>query len=424
LGDAWSQKMGPANLTGETGVQPGSDDAASAMTSHETRGRFARLTKRALLGVIVTATLVGGWVIFLPSHHGVAQVARSTSTAAIPVSVTKAARQDVPVWLRGIGTVQALNTVLIRARVDGTLMEVPVTEGQLVKKGALLAVIDPRPYQAALDQALAKKAADEAQLSNSKLDLQRYSSLAQQSFASRQQVDTQQMQVAQSAASLKGDDASIETAQLNLSFCYITAPFDGRIGLRQLDPGNLVHANDIGGIMTITQVHPIAVVFTLPQRNLPEIVEAMGKGSLAVSAWSNDEHKQLSDGTLLTPDNMIDVATGTVKLKATFANENNRLWPGQFVEARLLLRTERQVVAVPSQAVQHGMTNLYVYVVKPDSTVQRQAVDAVDRGDVMVITKGLEAGQQIVLDGQSRLDNGMLISAMTPSPPAPGQAGG
>jgi multidrug efflux system membrane fusion protein len=363
-----------------------------------------------------------GWLALQPAE---AQQARP-SAAAVPVSVTKAERRDVPVWLRGIGTVQALNTVLVRARVDGTLMQVPVTEGQLVKKGDLLAVIDPRPYQAALDQALAKKAADEAQLSNAKLDLQRYSSLAQQSFASRQQVDTQQMQVAQLAASLKGDDASIETAQLNLSFSYITAPFDGRIGLRQLDPGNIVHASDIGGIMTITQVHPIAVVFTLPQRELPGIVEAMSKGSLAVAAWSNDHQKQqqLSEGTLLTPDNMIDVATGTVKLKATFANENNRLWPGQFVEARLLLRTEPQVVTVPSQAVQHGMTDLYVYVVKPDSTVQRQTVDAVDRGAVMVITKGLEVGQKIVLDGQSRLDNGMLITAMTPAASAPPQTGG
>ena len=349
-----------------------------------------------------------------------AQPARP-SASAVPVSVTKAKRQDVQVWLRGIGTVQALNTVLVRARVDGTLMQVPVTEGQLVKKGALLAVIDPRPYQAALDQALAKKAADEAQLSNQKLDLQRYSSLAQQSFASRQQVDTQQMQVAQMSASLKGDDAAVETAQLNLSFCYIAAPFDGRVGLRQLDPGNIVHASDPAGIMMITQVRPIAVVFTLPQRQLPEIVEAMGKGTLPVTAWSNDEQKQLSQGSLLTPDNMIDPATGTVKLKATFANVDDRLWPGQFVEARVQVRTEPQVVTVPSQAVQHGMTNLYVYVVKPDSTVERQTVEAVNRGDVMVITRGLQEGQEIVLDGQSRLDNGTLITAMTPAAPAPPQ---
>ncbi len=201
------------------------------------------------------------------------------ATSAVPVSITKVERQDVPLWLRGIGTVQALNTVTVRARVDGTLMQVPVTEGQIVKQGTLLAVIDPRPYQAALDQATAKKAAGRGtawQHANSICSATRR--WRSQSFASRQQVDTQKMQVDQSTAALKGDDATIEAAQLNLSYCYITAPFDGRLGLRQVDPGNLVHATDSGGIMTITQVRPIAVVFTLPQRNLPPIVEEMTQG--------------------------------------------------------------------------------------------------------------------------------------------------
>jgi multidrug efflux system membrane fusion protein len=333
----------------------------------------------------------------------------------VPVSVANAERQDVPVWLRGIGTVQALNTVTVRARVDGTLMQVPVAEGQVVKQGTLLAVIDPRPYQASLDQANAKKAQDEVMLANAKLDLQRYSSLASQSFASRQQVDTQRMQVDQLTAGLKGDEATIEAAQLNLSYCYITAPFDGRLGLRQVDAGNLVHASDSGGIMTITQVHPIAVVFTLPQRSLPPIVDEMPKGPVTVTAWSGEDNRELAQGTLLTPDNAIDTSTGTIRLKATFANEQNRLWPGQFVEARLLLRTEKQVVAVPAQAVQHGQDSLYVYVVKPDSTVHRQLVVAEDRGPVMVITKGLDAGQAIVLDGQSRLQDGTLVAATTAS---------
>ncbi|MGC1411621.1 MAG: efflux RND transporter periplasmic adaptor subunit [Acetobacteraceae bacterium] len=337
------------------------------------------------------------------------------------MSIAKAERQDVPLWLTGIGTVQALNTVTVRARVDGTLMQVPVTEGQIVKQGTLLAVIDPRPYQAALDQATAKKAQDEAQLGNAKLDLQRYTSLASQSFASRQQVDTQHMQVDQSTAALKGDDATIEAAQLNLSYCYITAPFDGRLGLRQVDPGNLVHATDMGGIMTITQVQPIAVVFTLPQRNLQPIVDAMAQGAVRVVAWSQDNNRELAEGTLLTPDNAIDTTTGTIRLKATFLNQQNLLWPGQFVDARLLQRTDRQVVAVPSQAVQHAQDSLYVYVVKPDSTVQRQTVVAEDRGAVMVITKGLDAGQPIVLDGQSRLQDGTLVAATGGSA---GNAGG
>ena len=342
----------------ETSVQPGNNEVGqtSARTDVTNGGRLK------LLWVVAAVSLIVGSAVFLTLPSS-AQQAPPPSAGAVPVSVTKAERQNVQVWLRGIGTVQALNTVTVRARVDGTLMQVPVTEGQLVKQGALLAVIDPRPYQAALDQAVAKKAADEAQLGNAKLDLQRYASLAKQDFASHQQVDTQTMQVNQLTASLKGDDAAIETAQLNLSYCYITAPFDGRVGLRQLDPGNLVHATDLTGIMVITQVRPIAVVFTLPQRNLPSIVEAMSKASLQVTTWSNDEQHELAQGTLLTPDNMIDISTGTIRLKATFANAEDRLWPGQFVEARLLLRTEQQVVAVPTQAVQHAQNNLYVYVV-------------------------------------------------------------
>jgi multidrug efflux system membrane fusion protein len=342
---------------------------------------------------------------------------------AVPVSVAKAERQDVPVWLSGLGTVQALNTVTVRARVDGTLMQVPVTEGQIVKQGTLLAVIDPRPYQAALDQASAKKAQDEAALSNAKLDLQRYASLMNKDFASRQQVDTQKMQVDQSTAALKGDDAAIEAAQLNLSYCYIMAPFDGRLGLRQVDPGNLVHATDAGGIMTITQVRPIAVVFTLPQDDLPGIVEEMAAGPVTVAALSSGHGQELGRGTLLTPDNAIDTTTGTIRLKATFPNDDNRLWPGQFVEARLLLRTDRQVVAVPARAVQHGQTDLYVYVVTPDSTVHRQPVTVDDRGSVMVVTRGLDAGQTIVVDGQSRLQDGTPVAATTASA-TPGQAGG
>jgi membrane fusion protein, multidrug efflux system len=378
--------------------------------------------RRRPLLPLASAALAAACVLLLGSRQPSAQQTPPPSASAVPVSVTKAEKQDVPVWLRGIGTVQALNTVTVRARVDGTLMQVPVSEGQIVKQGTLLAVIDPRPYQAALDQASAKKAQDEAQLANAKRDLQRYSSLERQDFASHQQVDTQKAQVEQVTAALKGDDAAIGAAQLNLSYCYITAPFEGRLGLRQVDPGNLVHASDAGGMMTITQVHPIALVFTLPQRNLLPIVDQMAKGPVKIAAWLADENRELAQGTLLTPDNAIDASTGTIRLKATFANEENRLWPGQFVEARLLLRTEQQVVAVPSRAVQHGQDTLYVYVVKPDSTVERQSVVAQDRGPVMVITQGLEAGQAIVLDGQSRLQNGTLVTATTAA--GSGQTGG
>jgi len=342
----------------------------------------------------------------------------------VPVTVAKADRRDVAVWLRGLGTVQPLNSVVVRARVDGTLMRVPVTEGQLVELGTPLAVIDTRPYQAALDQAVAKKAQDEAQLANARLDLQRYASLARQDYASRQQVDTQTAMVNQFIAALKGDDAAIEVAQLNLSFCYITAPFAGRVGLRLVDPGNLVHATDTGGILTLNQVRPITLVFTLPQKDLQPIVQEMAKGQLEVAAWSGDDATELAHGVLLTPDNGIDVTTGTIKLKASFANPDDKLWPGQFVEARLKLRTESQVVTVPSRAVQHSPSGLYIYLVKPDSTVQRQPVEVEDRGDIMVVTKGLDAGQEVVLDGQSRLENGTRVAATAAPASPPSQAGG
>jgi multidrug efflux system membrane fusion protein len=368
--------------------------------------------------------LLTGASLFLAPRSIAQPSGPGASLPAIPVSTTKSERQDVPVWLRGLGTVQALNTVTVRARVDGTLDKFPVTEGQLVKQGTLLAVIDPRPYQAALDAAVAKKAQDDAQLANARLDLQRYSNLAKNDFASRQQVDTQVAMVNQFTAALKGDDAAIETAQLNLSFCYITAPFDGRVGLRLVDPGNLVHATDPGGIVTLTEVHPISVVFTLPQADLPAIVSAMGSRQLAVAAISSDNKAQLGQGTLLTPDNAIDTTTGQIRMKATFPNQDDRLWPGQFVEAQLLLRTEQQKVTVPSRAVQHGPAGLYVYVVKPDATVERQAIEAVDRGQVMVVSKGLDDGQTIVLDGQSRLENGMRVQATAAQPPQTAQVGG
>ncbi len=367
--------------------------------------------------------LVVGATLSLARQPAAQPAPLSATSPAVPVSTAKSERQDVPVWLRGLGTVQALNTVTVRARVDGTLETFAVTEGQLVKQGTLLAVIDPRPYKAALDQAAAKKAQDEAQLANAKLDLQRYFSLAKKDFASRQQVDTQNAMVNQFTAALKGDDAAIEAAQLNLSFCYIAAPFDGRVGLRLVDPGNLVHATDPGGIVTLTEVRPISVVFTLPQADLPAIVAEMANRKLEVAAWSSDDKAALARGTLLTPDNAIDPTTGTIRLKATFPNQDDKLWPGQFVEARLLLRTETQVVAVPTRAVQHGPNGLYVYVVQPDSTVQRQPIEAEDRGPVMAITKGLDAGQQIVLDGQSRLENGAHVAA-TAGAGRPAQTGG
>ena len=346
---------------------------------------------------------------------------------AVPVTTANVAKQDVPIYLRGLGSVQAFNAVLVRARVDGTLMQFPVTEGQEVKQGDLLAVIDPRPFQAALDAVMAKKTQDEADLANAKQDMARYSALAQKDFASHQQVDTQRALVNRLTAMIAGDAAAIETAQLNLSYCYITSPVQGRVGLRMVDPGNLVHASDATGIVSVTQIHPISLLFTLPQDSLPRISLAMETGKLAVTAFAADDKTVLDQGTLLTPDNAIDPTTGTIKLKATFPNPHNTLWPGQFVNARLQLGTDHDVLTVPSVAVQHGPTGLYAYVVTPDSSVARQPVEvARDDGTLAVIAKGLTEGQSVVTDGQSRLQAGTKVAANDASQQAaaPAKPGG
>jgi multidrug efflux system membrane fusion protein len=389
------------------------------------RGR-ARWIGAAL--ALAGAVVVGILATEHAPHAQSTPPAAAAAPQAVPVTIAAAKPEDVPVVLRGLGIAQAFNAVTVRARVDGTLMSVKVTEGQEVKKGDLVAVIDPRPYQASLDAAMAKKAQDEAQLTNAQRDLARYTSLARQDFASRQQVDTQQASVAQFTATLKGDDAAIATAQLNLSFCYILSPIDGRVGLRMMDPGNLVHATDSGGIISIAQLHPISVVFTLPQQNLPKIIAAMASRRLPVDAYAENDTTELARGELLTPDNSIDTSTGTIKLKANFANAENTLWPGQFVHAHLLLETRHDVLTVPSDAVQHGPSGLYAYVVKPDSTVTRQAIEVdQDTGKVAVVTKGLAAGDKVVVAGQARLQNGTRVadaSQFRPAAAPPPKAGG
>lgn len=329
---------------------------------------------------------------------------------AVPVTVTRAVRKDVPIWLRGLGTVQAYYAVQLRPRVDGTLTQVPVNEGQDVKQGDLLAVIDPRPYKAALDSAAAKKQQDQAQLSNAQADLARYASLVRQDFASHQQYDTQQAMVKQFSAALLGDDAQIETAQLNLSFCYITSPFDGRVGLRNIDPGSIVHPAEATPIISVTQIHPITVTFTLPQDNLPSIMQAMAKHPLDVAVYASDNVTELDRGVLLTPDNTIDISTGTIKLKAKFSNSQQTLWPGQFVNVRLLLGTDTDVVTVAASAVQHGPAGLYVYQVGQNDTVAVQPIQvARQEADVYVVSSGLAEGAVVVATGQSRLQTGAHV---------------
>ncbi len=341
-------------------------------------------------------------------------------TPGVPVTVLPAARKDVPTLLRNIGAVQAYQTVLMRARIDGTLEQVFFEEGQEVKRGDKLAQIDPRPYQAALDQALAKKAQDEVQLANAKLDLNRSAELARSQFAAQQTVDTRLAAVRALEAQVKADDAAAAAARVNLDYTTITAPFDGRVGLRQLDPGNVVRAADPAGvgIVTISQIRPIAVLFNLPQDSWPAIQAGMAKGKLAVFAYAPDDRTLLATGELMTADNAIDTATGTVKLKARFENAESRLWPGQFVNIRLQTEMQKGVVTVPSIAVQRGPANLFVYVAKPDNTVALSPVKlGQDDGQTAVILSGVEDGQLVVVNGMSRLQNGARITP-TQSKPA------
>ena len=360
------------------------------------------------------ATLVSGGAAFAQMPAGAETTVATTQPAptGIPITTTHARKMDFPVYLRGLGQVQASASVLVGARVDGALMEVTVTEGQTVKQGDLIAVIDPRPFKAALDQAEAKKAQDQAMLANAKLDQARYTSLARQDYASRQQVDTQQATVSQFTAAIAGDDAAIEAAKLNLGFCYITSPIPGRVGLRLIDPGNMIRAADGTGIISINRLQPITATFTLPQDTLPRIQAAMADGKLPVLAFSSDDRTLLGQGSLLTPDNAIDPATGTIKLKAIFPNPNNALWPGQFVNSHMLVKTLVNAVTVPTVAIQHGPSGLYVYAIKPDQTVARLPVEVSNQdGGVSVIAKGLDADAVVVTDGQSRLQTGLRVAA-------------
>ena len=361
-------------------------------------------------------TLALGIAALLLSASAMAEDAAAPAPAAppspaIPVLVTKVLRKDMPVVIRSLGTVQAYYSVLLRTQVDGRLIQVPVTEGQDVKKGDLLAVIDTRPYQAVLDGALAKKQQDEALLISAKADLARYTDLAKRDVASRQKLEASQATVGQLTAAIAGDAALIDTAKVNLGFCAIIAPFDGRVGLRTIDPGTFVRAAEATPIMPVAQLQPIAVNFTVPQDNLPAIQRAMAAGKPRVTAYASDNVTELDKGELLTIDNAIDATTGTIKVKAVFANAAYALWPGQFVNTRLTVGTDAGALVVPSGAVQHGQDRLFVFVVKPDQTAEARTVVLVrDDGVVAVVAKGLEEGQTVVTDGQSRLRNGIRVA--------------
>jgi multidrug efflux system membrane fusion protein len=371
------------------------------------------IRKRYWLGM--PALLVLGTVVFVYVTRGEGSSTKAVSTPALPVAVTTAQRRHVSVYLNGLGSVVAFNRVTVHVRVDGELEAVNFTEGQDVKQGDQLAQIDPRPFQAQLDQAQAAKARDEARLANAKLDLERYNSLVAKDYATRQSVDTQQALIAQLQATIRGDQAAIENAQTQLGYTSIVSPLDGRTGMRLIDRGNIVHAGDSGGLVVITQVHPIAVVFSLPQDHLQSIATAMKEASVKVLAFSRDEKNKIAEGTLTLIDNQIDAATGTIRLKAVFPNNDDALWPGEFVQAHLEIQDLPAALTVPAEVVQRGPNELYVYVVRPDSTVERRRVTVGPTQDgVAVIEKGLSAGDEVVFDGQFKLKPGMKVAVSGP----------
>ncbi len=354
-----------------------------------------------------------------------AQAPAPPQAPPVPVTIFTTVKRDVPIVLRNIGVVQAFQSAAIRPRVDGTLEQVMFTEGQEVKKGDLLARIDPRPYQAILDQAVARKAATAATLANARLDLARAADLARGQFASRQVLDTRTATVAQLEAQLSADEAASNAARVNLDYTSILAPFDGRLGLRNVDVGNVVRFADNANtaIVTIMQIRPIVAVFTLPQDALPAIQAAMTRGKLPASAFSPDDKTQLGLGELLTTDSIIDATTGTIRMKAVFTNETTRLWPGQFVNVRLTLEVQKGVIAIPSIAVQRGPAGLFVYTVKDDQTVEIARVElGQDDGTQAVIRRGLEEGVRVVVGGQSRLRAGARVTINAPGSAPPGAA--
>ena len=370
--------------------------------------------KRTLLGAAALAVI---GLITWRTLHKPANAATRTGPAPIAVQIAKVGHTDVPIYLQGLGTVQAFYTVTVTARVDGEIQKIAFTEGQEVKKGDLLAQIDPRPNQAAYEQAVATKAKDAAMLANAKRDLERYILLQPQDLASKQTVDTARAAVDQFNAQLQVDQALIDNAHTQLEYTRITSPINGRTGIRLIDPGNIVHATGTSGIVVVTQVKPISVVFTLPEENLSDVGAAMVAGPVPVTTLSRDGGKVLDSGTVSLIDNEIDQTTGTAKLKATFSNEHNTLWPGQYVNARVLVRTEHQALTLPTTAVQLGPTGPFTYVVKSDSTVEVRPLKIGDESDGMTIVKsGLDVGEQVVTSNQYRLQAGVHIQPAADKP--------
>ncbi|MGZ3568889.1 MAG: MdtA/MuxA family multidrug efflux RND transporter periplasmic adaptor subunit [Thermodesulfobacteriota bacterium] len=361
--------------------------------------------------ILICLIAIGAYLFFSRAQSRSAKKGQSPVTPAVPVVAVEAKKTGFNVYITGLGSVTPLNTITVRTRVDGQLMEVLYREGQIVKDGELLARIDPRPFEVQLTQAEGQMARDVAQLKNAQLDLERYQLLWKEDSVSKQQLDTQEALVRQFEGAIKTDQGQIDSAKLNLVYCKITAPISGRVGLRLVDPGNIVHVSDTNGLVVITQLQPIAVIFPIPEDNLPQVLARLKAGErLPVEAYDREMRQKLAVGSLLTVDNQIDPATGTVRLKAIFSNEKNELFPNQFVNARLLVNVRRDATVIPSPAIQRGPQGTFVYVVKADRTATVRPVNVAEiQGGEASIKTGLSPGELVVVDGQDRLREGTRV---------------
>jgi len=386
-----------------------------------------RSSTRLIIIVILIALAIGGVIAWRSTHKtettaAAGQGGRGGGDAGgggrgVPVVVAATQKQDLPVYMDGLGSVEAFNTVTIKSRIDGQLLEIHFNEGQEIKKGDLLAVIDARPFEVALSQAQAMLFRDQFQLTDAQRNLERYQQLVAQGIVPQQQYDTQSALVGQLQGSIRADQAQIDSANLNITYSNITSPIDGRVGLRLVDVGNMVHAADPNGMLVITQMQPISVIFTLPEDNLPAVNNRMRGGApLQVKELSRDNGTDITSGTLLTIDNQIDQTTGTFRLKAVFDNKDRALWPNQFVNARLLLEVKKDATVIPSAAIQTGAQGMFVYVVKPDKTVEvRPVTVGITEGTMAAIDSGLSKGELVVTDGQDRLRAGIQVEARSDS---------
>jgi membrane fusion protein, multidrug efflux system len=362
--------------------------------------------------VFTIAGLVAAVVVAAAAYSWLAKPkAQAAVPPPVPVMMTAAGQQNVPIYFEALGTVTALNTVSIRAQVNGQLVSVDFRQGQDVKKGDVLAKIDPAPFKATLDQAVAKKAQDQALLIDAQKDLVRFKTLVVKNVETQQNVDAQQAKVDQLTATVDADQAAIEAAQTQLDFTTIVAPIDGVVGFRQIDMGNIIHTADANPLVVLTQIKPSVAVFTLPQDDLGPLREAMLRGEVEVLAFDQDNTQQLAQGRLLLIDNQIDQATSTIRMKAEFPNQDERLWPGEFVRIRTLVTTRKDAVTVPTVAVQRGPDGLYAWVIKSDNTVEQRPIQALTVSESLaVVTKGLSPGEHVVTEGQSRLDVGTHVA--------------